>query len=34
MILGAIGGAEAALRTLGVPVGEGVQRAVQFLAAE
>jgi alanine-glyoxylate transaminase/serine-glyoxylate transaminase/serine-pyruvate transaminase len=34
MILGAIGGAEAALRTLGVPVGEGVQRAVKFLAAE
>jgi alanine-glyoxylate transaminase/serine-glyoxylate transaminase/serine-pyruvate transaminase len=34
MILGAIGGAEAALRTLGVPVGEGVQRAVQALAAE
>jgi alanine-glyoxylate transaminase/serine-glyoxylate transaminase/serine-pyruvate transaminase len=34
MILGAIAGAEAALRTLGVPVGEGVQRAVKFLAAE
>jgi alanine-glyoxylate transaminase / serine-glyoxylate transaminase / serine-pyruvate transaminase len=34
MILGAIGGAEAALRTLGVPVGEGVQRAVNWLAAE
>jgi len=34
MILGAIGGAEAALRTLGVPVGEGAQRAVKFLAAE
>jgi alanine-glyoxylate transaminase/serine-glyoxylate transaminase/serine-pyruvate transaminase len=34
MILGAIAGAEAALRTLGVPVGEGVQRAVQFLAVE
>jgi len=35
VILGAIGGVEAALRTLGVPVGEGgVQRAVQFLAVE
>jgi alanine-glyoxylate transaminase / serine-glyoxylate transaminase / serine-pyruvate transaminase len=34
MILGAIGGAEAALRTLGVPLGEGVQRAVEFLATE
>jgi alanine-glyoxylate transaminase / serine-glyoxylate transaminase / serine-pyruvate transaminase len=34
MILGAIAGAEAALRTLGVPVGEGVQRAVKFLATE
>jgi len=34
MILGAIAGAEAALRTLGVPVGEGVQRAVKSLAAE
>jgi alanine-glyoxylate transaminase/serine-glyoxylate transaminase/serine-pyruvate transaminase len=34
MILGAIAGAEAALRTLGVPVGDGVQRAVKFLAAE
>jgi alanine-glyoxylate transaminase/serine-glyoxylate transaminase/serine-pyruvate transaminase len=34
MILGAIAGAEAALRTLGVPVGEGVQRAVELLAAE
>jgi len=34
MILGAIAGAEAALRALGVPVGEGVQRAVKFLAAE
>jgi alanine-glyoxylate transaminase / serine-glyoxylate transaminase / serine-pyruvate transaminase len=34
MILGAIGGAEAALRALGVPVGAGVQRAVQFLANE
>jgi alanine-glyoxylate transaminase/serine-glyoxylate transaminase/serine-pyruvate transaminase len=34
MILGAIGGAEAAMRVLGVPVGEGVQRAVQALAAE
>ena len=34
MILGAIGGAEAALRTLGVPVGEGMQRAVKFLATE
>ena len=34
MILGAIAGVEAALRTLGVPVGAGVQRAVQFLAAE
>jgi len=34
MILGAIAGAEAAMRTLGMPVGEGVQRAVQFLAAE
>jgi len=35
MILGAIAGAEAALRTLGIPVGEGgVQRAVQYLAAD
>jgi len=34
MILGAIGGAEAALRALGVPVGEGVQRAVKALAAQ
>ena len=34
MILGAIGGVEAALRALGVPVGAGVQRAVQFLATE
>jgi alanine-glyoxylate transaminase/serine-glyoxylate transaminase/serine-pyruvate transaminase len=34
MILGAIAGAEAAMRTLGVPVGEGVQRAVRVLAAE
>jgi alanine-glyoxylate transaminase/serine-glyoxylate transaminase/serine-pyruvate transaminase len=34
MILGAIGGAEAALRALGVPVGDGVQRAVKALAAE
>jgi alanine-glyoxylate transaminase/serine-glyoxylate transaminase/serine-pyruvate transaminase len=34
MILGAIGGAEAALRALGVPVGDGVQRAVRSLAAE
>ena len=34
MILGAIAGAEAALRALGVPVGEGVQRAVKFLATE
>jgi alanine-glyoxylate transaminase/serine-glyoxylate transaminase/serine-pyruvate transaminase len=34
MILGAIAGAEAALRTLGVPVGEGVQRAVKYLATE
>ena len=35
MILGAIAGAEAALRTLGIPVGEGgVQRAVQFLVTD
>ncbi|HEY6513977.1 MAG TPA: aminotransferase class V-fold PLP-dependent enzyme [Burkholderiaceae bacterium] len=35
VILGAIAGVEAALRSLGVPVGEGgVQRAVQFLAAD
>ncbi len=34
MILGAIGGAEAALHTLGVPIGEGVARAVKALAAE
>jgi alanine-glyoxylate transaminase/serine-glyoxylate transaminase/serine-pyruvate transaminase len=35
MILGAIAGVEAALRSLGVAVGEGgVQRAVQFLAAD
>ncbi len=34
MILGAIAGAEAAMRTLGMPIGQGVQRAVQFLAAE
>jgi alanine-glyoxylate transaminase / serine-glyoxylate transaminase / serine-pyruvate transaminase len=35
MILGAIAGAEAALRTLGISVGEGgVQRAVQYLAAD
>jgi alanine-glyoxylate transaminase/serine-glyoxylate transaminase/serine-pyruvate transaminase len=34
MILGAIAGAEAAMRTLGMPVGEGVQRAVRVLAAE
>jgi alanine-glyoxylate transaminase/serine-glyoxylate transaminase/serine-pyruvate transaminase len=34
-ILGAIAGVEAALRSLGVAVGEGgVQRAVQFLAAD
>jgi alanine-glyoxylate transaminase/serine-glyoxylate transaminase/serine-pyruvate transaminase len=34
MILGAIGGAEAALRTMGVSVGDGVSRAVKALAAE
>jgi len=35
VILGAIAGVEAALRSLGVAVGEGgVQRAVQFLAAD
>ncbi len=35
VILGAIAGIEAALRSLGVAVGEGgVQRAVQFLAAD
>jgi alanine-glyoxylate transaminase/serine-glyoxylate transaminase/serine-pyruvate transaminase len=35
IILGAIAGVEAALRSLGVAVGEGgVQRAVQFLAAD
>jgi alanine-glyoxylate transaminase/serine-glyoxylate transaminase/serine-pyruvate transaminase len=34
MILGAIAGAEAAMRTLGMPIGQGVQRAVQFLATE
>ena len=34
MILGALAGAEAALRTLGVPVGEGLPGAVKFLAAE
>jgi alanine-glyoxylate transaminase/serine-glyoxylate transaminase/serine-pyruvate transaminase len=34
VILGALAGVEAALRSLGVPVGEGgVQRAVHFLAA-
>ena len=33
MILGAIGGVEAALRRQGVPVGSGVARAVAFLAA-
>ncbi|MES2785882.1 MAG: aminotransferase class V-fold PLP-dependent enzyme [Pseudomonadota bacterium] len=32
MILGAIGGVEAALRTQGIPVGGGVQRAVEALA--
>jgi len=35
VILGALAGVEAALRSLGIPVGEGgVQRAVQFLAAD
>ncbi|HEX6019988.1 MAG TPA: aminotransferase class V-fold PLP-dependent enzyme [Burkholderiaceae bacterium] len=35
MILGALGGVEAALRTLGVAVGEGgLQRAVRFLATD
>jgi len=35
VILGALAGVEAALRSLGVAVGEGgVQRAVQFLAAD
>ncbi|HET7525209.1 MAG TPA: aminotransferase class V-fold PLP-dependent enzyme [Burkholderiaceae bacterium] len=35
VILGAIAGVEAALRSLGIAVGEGgVQRAVQFLAAD
>jgi len=32
MILGALAGTEAALRSMGVPVGEGVQRAVRVLA--
>jgi alanine-glyoxylate transaminase/serine-glyoxylate transaminase/serine-pyruvate transaminase len=32
MVLGALGGVEAALRVLGVPVGDGVTRAVQHLA--
>jgi alanine-glyoxylate transaminase/serine-glyoxylate transaminase/serine-pyruvate transaminase len=32
MVLGALGGAEAALRTLGVPVGDGVSAAVRHLA--
>ena len=33
MVLGALGGAEAALRAQGIPVGQGgVQRAVEFLA--
>jgi alanine-glyoxylate transaminase/serine-glyoxylate transaminase/serine-pyruvate transaminase len=35
VILGAIAGVEAALRSLGIPVGEGgTQRAVQYLAAD
>jgi alanine-glyoxylate transaminase/serine-glyoxylate transaminase/serine-pyruvate transaminase len=33
MVLGALGGIEAALRTLGVPVGDGVGAAVRHLAA-
>jgi alanine-glyoxylate transaminase/serine-glyoxylate transaminase/serine-pyruvate transaminase len=33
MILGALAGVEAALRVQGVPVGDGVTRAVRFLAA-
>jgi alanine-glyoxylate transaminase/serine-glyoxylate transaminase/serine-pyruvate transaminase len=32
MILGALGGVEAALRVQGIPVGDGVTRAVQHLA--
>ena len=33
MVLGALGGVEAALRAQGIPVGQGgVQRAVEFLA--
>ena len=33
MILGALGGVEAALRVQGIPVGDGVGRAVRLLAA-
>ena len=33
MVLGCLGGVEAALRTQGIPIGQGgVQRAVEFLA--
>ena len=33
MVLGALGGVEAALRAQGIPIGQGgVQRAVEFLA--
>jgi alanine-glyoxylate transaminase/serine-glyoxylate transaminase/serine-pyruvate transaminase len=32
MVLGALGGVEAALRVQGIPVGDGVTRAVQHLA--
>jgi len=35
MVLGALGGVEAALRVQGIPIGQGgVQRAVEFLASE
>ena len=34
MILGALAGTEAALRVLGVPLGDGVTRAVQWLARD
>jgi alanine-glyoxylate transaminase/serine-glyoxylate transaminase/serine-pyruvate transaminase len=35
MVLGALGGVEAALRAQGIPIGQGgVQRAVEFLALE
>jgi len=32
MVLGALGGVEAALQVQGVPIGSGVRRAIEFLA--